>query len=79
MITVSKINSQSWNKSDISVLPVFPQWELLKLDCKVFLLKLKDFEDKNNGIDAELIQDFYDIAFVIDDCIHQKKMQDGEK
>lgn len=61
--------------SDISVLPVSPQLELLKLECKVFLLKLKDFKNENNGIDVELIQDFYDIAFVIDDCI--KKKPDG--
>lgn len=61
------------------IVPVFPQLELIKLECKIFLLKLKEFKDENNGVDSELVQDFYDIAFVIDECIHQKQMLDDDR
>lgn len=51
---------------------------MLKLECKIFLLKLKDFNGQNGGIDAELIKDLYAMTIVIADCIDQNPMAKTE-
>lgn len=38
------------------------------------MLKLKDFNGENIGIDADLNKAFYDIAILIDHIINQKQM-----